>query len=210
MSKDTQVIDFSMRKEPVQQRSKVLVDALLDATARLLVEIGYTELTTNKVAETAGVGIGSLYEYFPNKESLVAKLIERNGLEIAATIQSSMLVALEKDHEEALRFWLEKMLEALEVRREEVRAVITGVPFLRELPLMRTMPKVLMDMALTARDGADKRVSFMHTEAAVYHLTTMVFAAILNMVIHPSKHIPRDVLLNELSELILRAIDGGA
>lgn len=208
MPKNTQVIDFSMRKQPVQQRSKALVDALLDATARLLVDVGYMELTTNKVADMAGVGIGSLYEYFPNKESLVAKVIERNGMVVAASIQSSMVEALERDHEEAMRFWLEKMLEALESRRDEVRAVATGVPFLGQLPIMRTMPKVLMDMALSARNQADKRVSFSHTEAAVYHLTTMVFAAILNMVIYPSKHIPRDVLLDELSELILRAIEG--
>jgi len=82
VTKNTQVIDFSMRKQPVQQRSKALVTALLDATARLLVTIGYIAITTNKVAEKAGVGIGSLYEYFPNKESLVAALIERNSMEI--------------------------------------------------------------------------------------------------------------------------------
>lgn len=53
------------------------VTALLDATARVLVRRGYAACTTNLVAEVAGVGIGSLYEYFPNKEALVAALAER-------------------------------------------------------------------------------------------------------------------------------------
>ena len=208
MAKNTQLIDFTMRKLPTQQRSKALVAALLDATARLLVTIGYTPITTNKVAEKAGVGIGSLYEYFPNKESLVAALIERNALEIVEEIQLSMEQALEKPHEEALRFWLEKMVDALDERRDEVKVVIFEVPFLRQMPLLETMPKTLMSVALSAHQRANERVKFRYPKAAIYHLTSMVSAAIINMVVHPPRNIARKVLLDELAELILRAMDG--
>lgn len=210
MTKNTQVIDFSMRKQPVQQRSKALVAALLDATARLLVTIGYIAITTNKVAEKAGVGIGSLYEYFPNKESLVAALIERNSMEIVKEIQLGMERALQKPHEEALRFWLEKMVDALDERRDEVRVVIFEVPFLRQMPLLETMPKTLMNVAFSAHKRANDRVQFTYPKAAVYHLTSMVSAAIINMVVHPPKHIPREILLDELAELILRAMEGAS
>ena len=197
-----------MRKQPVQQRSKVLVTALLDATARLLVTIGYTPITTNKVAEKAGVGIGSLYEYFPNKESLVAALIERNSLETLQKIKQSMELALQMPHEAALRFWLEKMVDALDERRDEVRVIIFEVPFLREMPLMKTMPKTLMNVTFSAHQRANDRVQFTYPKAALYHLTTMVSAAIINMVVHPPQHISREVLLDELTELILRAMAG--
>ena len=206
MVKNTQVIDFAMRKQPVQQRSKALVAALLDATARLLVTIGYTPITTNKVAEKAGVGIGSLYEYFPNKESLVAALIERDSLEIVGKIQLSMELALEKPHEEALRFWLEKMVDALDERRDEVKVVIFEVPFLRQMPLLETMRKMLMNVTFAAHQRADERVHFTYPKAALYHLTSMVSAAIINMVVHPPQHLSREVLLDELTELILRAM----
>ena len=197
-----------MRKQPVQQRSKALVAALLDATARLLVTMGYTPITTNKVAEMAGVGIGSLYEYFPNKESLVAALIERNSLEALQKIQLSMELALQMPHEAALRFWLEKMVDALDERRDEVRVIIFEVPFLREMPLMKTMPKTLMNVTFSAHQRANDRVQFTYPKAALYHLTTMVSAAIINMVVHPPQHISREVLLDELTELILRAMAG--
>jgi AcrR family transcriptional regulator len=65
------------RRRPRQARSQMTVASLLDATALVLLRRGYAGCTTNLVAEVAGVGIGSLYEYFPNKESLVAALAER-------------------------------------------------------------------------------------------------------------------------------------
>lgn len=64
------------RKRPRQARSKATVETILGATARILVRHGYDGLTTNAVAHAAGVSIGSLYQYFPNKEALVAALIE--------------------------------------------------------------------------------------------------------------------------------------
>lgn len=65
------------RKEPAQARSKALVDAIIEATARVLIERGLEGLNTNEVATVAGVSIGSLYQYFPSKEALLASLIER-------------------------------------------------------------------------------------------------------------------------------------
>ncbi|MET0285189.1 MAG: TetR/AcrR family transcriptional regulator [Polyangiales bacterium] len=63
------------RKEARQERSRATVDSLLRASARILVRDGYAGLTTNAVAELAGVSVGSLYQYFPNKDALVTALI---------------------------------------------------------------------------------------------------------------------------------------
>jgi AcrR family transcriptional regulator len=65
------------RKKPVQGRSRVTVDAILEAAARLFVRDGYPNTTTNRIAELAGVSVGSLYEYFPNKASILLALLER-------------------------------------------------------------------------------------------------------------------------------------
>jgi len=66
------------RKSPKQSRSKITVEAILQATTHILLAGGAQALTTNHVAERAGVSIGSLYQYFPNKESLIAALIEQH------------------------------------------------------------------------------------------------------------------------------------
>jgi len=66
------------RKRPVQSRSQATVDAILDAAARILVRDGYGAFTTNRVAAIAGVSVGSLYQYFPKKEALLAELKDRH------------------------------------------------------------------------------------------------------------------------------------
>jgi AcrR family transcriptional regulator len=57
------------RKLASQERSRLTVDALLEATARILVKDSYDRASTNRIADAAGVSIGSLYQYFPSKEA---------------------------------------------------------------------------------------------------------------------------------------------
>ncbi|PTU66885.1 MULTISPECIES: TetR/AcrR family transcriptional regulator [unclassified Chromobacterium] len=78
------------RKQPSQARSRHVVAAILEAAARILERDGYAGLSTNKAAELAGVGIGSLYQYFPNKQALVAALHRRHGEETLATVREAL------------------------------------------------------------------------------------------------------------------------
>ena len=64
------------RRRPRQARAQATVDAIVKATARVLVDEGYDRASTNRIAHAAGVSIGSLYQYFPSKEALVAALVE--------------------------------------------------------------------------------------------------------------------------------------
>jgi len=84
------VID-KYRKKPKQSRSKVTVDALLQATTHILLKDGVEALTTNHVADMAGVSIGSLYQYFPNKASLIAALIEQHVDHEVSTLKAVFL-----------------------------------------------------------------------------------------------------------------------
>src|SRR3546814_9174202 len=68
--------DTNPRKLPRQERSKATVEAILIAATQVLIEDGYERATTARVAERAGVSVGSLYQYFPNKEALVGTLVE--------------------------------------------------------------------------------------------------------------------------------------
>jgi AcrR family transcriptional regulator len=76
------------RKRPVQARSETTVWVLLDAGIQVLLAVGYRRLTTTRVAERAGVSIGSLYQYFPNRQALVAAVLERYLDEIFASIEA--------------------------------------------------------------------------------------------------------------------------
>lgn len=71
-----------MRKKPQQKRSKQLVASLIDATAACIVEHGLDGATTPRIAEKAGVSVGSLYQYFDDKEALIEALVEKMAQDI--------------------------------------------------------------------------------------------------------------------------------
>ena len=87
------------RKIPRQARSAATVEVILDAAALLLVDEGYEQTTTNRIAERAGVSIGSLYQYFPNRESVVAAVGDR----LKASITNPLWLGLAERHEQDLR-----------------------------------------------------------------------------------------------------------
>lgn len=78
-----------MRKQPRQARSRATVEAIIEAAAHVLSGLGWAGFTTNKVAETAGVSIGTLYQYFPDKLSLLAAVRRRHFDHVLSVIRDS-------------------------------------------------------------------------------------------------------------------------
>ncbi len=75
------------RKTPVQERSRVTVDVILEAVARILTREGPNAVSTNRIAEVAGVSVGSVYQYFPNKNAIVDALVERKVEDVLAILE---------------------------------------------------------------------------------------------------------------------------
>src|SRR3954447_19560680 len=100
------------RKNASQERSRVTVDALVEATARILVKEGFEKASTNRIAEVAGVSVGSLYQYFPSKEALVAAVIDRHNEEIMLVVRAALTEVAEMPIEKAVRRLVTVALEA--------------------------------------------------------------------------------------------------
>ena len=75
------------RKSPVQARSAASVDAILEATIQVLLSVGKEQLTTTKVALRAGVSVGTLYQYFPNKSALLQAVLKRHLDEVTEALE---------------------------------------------------------------------------------------------------------------------------
>lgn len=101
----------SPRKAPRQKRAQATVDAILDAAAELLVDNGYDKTSTNKIAQRAGVSVGSLYQYFPNKEAITLALVERHTERMVALLQSSIQEFIDAPLEDGLRMYVRAMIE---------------------------------------------------------------------------------------------------
>src|ERR1043165_2820078 len=102
----------SPRKHASQERSRATVDALIEATARILVRDGFDKASTNRIAEVAGVSVGSLYQYFPSKEALVVAVIERHNQAILQLVRRVLDGIARLPVEEAVRRVVAVAIEA--------------------------------------------------------------------------------------------------
>lgn len=75
-----------MRKKPQQARSRAMVDALIEATARVIAQRGLDGTTTPAIAEAAGVSVGSLYQYFDGKDALITALLDKLVSDLARVL----------------------------------------------------------------------------------------------------------------------------
>jgi AcrR family transcriptional regulator len=100
------------RKSASQDRSRLTVDALLEATARVLMKEGYDRASTNKIAAAAGVSVGSLYQYFPSKEALVAAVIDRHMHEMFQVVRNALVKVATRPIEVAARELVSVMIDA--------------------------------------------------------------------------------------------------
>jgi len=129
------------RKQPAQARAEATVSAILDSAARILETGGLPALTTNAVAERAGVSIGSLYQYFPNKDALTAALIHR---ETAVLLDEVHAASASITYAAGMRALVEAAVRH-QLRRPELARVLDFEE--RRLPLdarERTVAKVIM------------------------------------------------------------------
>jgi AcrR family transcriptional regulator len=100
------------RKAARQERSQVTVDAILEAAARLFAEGGLEDVNTNRIAELAGVSIGSLYQYFPSKQAILGELIDRHSEQTTAALAAKLADFDARPIPDVLREIVEILLEA--------------------------------------------------------------------------------------------------
>ncbi len=100
------------RKYASQERSRATVEALVEATARILVRDGFDKISTNRIAERAGVSVGSLYQYFPGKEALIAAVVERHRQELMQVVRGALAEAAALPMEQAVRVLVAAAIEA--------------------------------------------------------------------------------------------------
>jgi AcrR family transcriptional regulator len=116
------------RKLAAQERSRVTVDALIEATARILVKDGFDKASTNRIAEVAGVSVGSLYQYFPGKDALVAAVMERHSQELMQVVRASLAEAATLPVEQAVRRLVAAALEAHRIDPRLHRVLAEQIP----------------------------------------------------------------------------------
>ena len=118
----------SHRRRPKQRRAHQTVDAVLDAVVRVLKREGYKAVTTNRVAEVAGVSIGSVYQYFPDKQAIFVALHQRHIDQIDRMVETKLIENAASSLDELMRAMIEGMIDAHSADPELYELLATEVP----------------------------------------------------------------------------------
>jgi AcrR family transcriptional regulator len=197
--------ELSPRKRPRQQRSRETVDAILEAGARVFAEQGFARGSTNRIAEAAGVSVGSLYEYFPNKDAILVALAERRLDEMKREVQDELLSASRA--QEALPVLLRRfvmaMLEAHEDAPDLHRAVFSETPHPPALHACVLQMEEALAHALEDTLRASPEVSRRDTDTAA-HLVVQTVEALTHRFVHHGIHeLARGDFADEVVALLL-------
>ena len=190
-------------KAPSQGRSRATVDVILEATARVLGEHGYARTNTNLVARVAGVSVGSIYQYFPNKDALVAALHQRHSAEMHALFRD----VVQRDHGGRLADAVRALVAALMAahqRQAALHAVLEGeFPFrdtAGESPTHDgTIVRLLRDWL--ARHRAE--ITVRDLELAAHLVFESVVSLVHNAIVAPPRDVPPAALEAEIVALVM-------
>jgi AcrR family transcriptional regulator len=194
----------SPRKKPTQARSRRTVDAIVEATARVLVAEGYERTTTNRVAEVAGVSVGSLYQYFPSKEALVAAVVDRHADEMMTVFYSALAGAAALPVELAARRVIEAIFDAHQVEPELHRVCVEQIPRVGRLRRLLEDLDTHASAALSAyleRNRASLRV---RDVSIATFLVVHAVDAVLHRSLETRRSIDKQRLVDELCAMVVR------
>src|SRR5438445_9817793 len=147
---------FERRKTPVQARATVTVGAICEATIQVLLSHGADRLTTTRVADRAGVSVGTLEQYYPNKRSLLFAVFEDHMDKVSRAVETACADACHKSMSEMIRQVVEAFVDA-KMQRADISVALykvapdVGGPALVKQTGQR-LRKTIESMLLTAPD----------------------------------------------------------
>tara|TARA_B100000378_G_scaffold249564_1_gene223019 strand:- start:82 stop:714 length:633 start_codon:yes stop_codon:yes gene_type:complete len=170
---------LSPRKKPRQARAAVTVDAIFEAAIQLLVSGDPQRLTTTRVAERAGVSVGTMYQYFPHKQALIYALNERYLEALAARIEAMCLRHRGATLDEMVTALIETYFAAKTERADVTRALYRSVNELDNEALIANFA-ARVDAATTAMFASARDAAITDIESVNLTLVTTIFGAVRN------------------------------
>jgi AcrR family transcriptional regulator len=175
------------RKIATQERSRATVDSLIEATARILVKEGFDKASTNRIADVAGVSVGSLYQYFPSKEALVAAVMERHQQEIMQTVRDELTRVSAQPLDKAMRKFVAVAVEAHRLDPKLHRVLAEQIPRVGKLEKLETFSRENFSLFRAYLEGVRDELAVDDLELASFVCVTSIEALTHNAVLHHSK-----------------------
>jgi AcrR family transcriptional regulator len=198
------------RKQASQKRSRATVDALIEATAHILVKEGFDKASTNRIAEEAGVSIGSLYQYFPSKEALVGAVMDRHQQELLQVVRGVLPQVAALPMQQALRKLVSVGIEAHRVDPKLHRVLAEQIPRTGRLRNIEGFNRENYALFRTWLEGRREEIRAVDLDVAAFVCVTSIEAVTHRAVLHHSEMFAQDaidVLSDEATRLVVRYLN---
>lgn len=200
------------RKHAAQERSRATVDALIEATARILVREGFEGASTNRIAAQAGVSIGSLYQYFPSKEALVAAVIDRHNRETMQLVRDAMAEVAAQPMEVAVRSLVAVAIEAHRIDPRLHRVLAEQIPRTGRLKNVEAFNRETYALVGTYLEGHRDELRTLDPGLAAFVCVTSVEALTHAAVLRRPEILSdqgAETLIDEVTRLLVRYLRRG-
>jgi AcrR family transcriptional regulator len=195
------------RKNASQERSRATVDALVEATARILTREGFDNASTNRIAEMAGVSIGSLYQYYPNKEALVAAVIDRHNRQTMKTVRAALAEAAAEPVEPAVRRLVTAALMAHRIDPRLHRVLTEQIPRTGRLKDVEVFNRQLFGLFRAYLEDRKDELRAVDLDLAAFVCVTSIEAITHSAVLHRPRSLSdaeMGGLVDEATRLVVR------
>ena len=191
------------RRTPSQRRARDTVEVILQATARVLLKEGFDACTTNRVAKAAGVSIGSLYQYFPDKQALVLAVMERHLGQMQEALAARLGELAKADLETAVREMVRAMLEVNRIQPRLHRVLLEQVPRIGALKRIHELHAQYEPLVTAWLEAHRDQLGVPSPSIAAFVLIAAVEGVLTRVLIDRTSWIEQGVLEAQLSRLVL-------
>jgi AcrR family transcriptional regulator len=195
------------RKHASQQRSRVTVDALIEATARILVRDGFDKASTNRIADEAGVSVGSLYQYYPGKEALVVAVIERHNRDLLKVVRDALLEINAQPIETGVRALVAAAIDAHRLDPNLHRVLAEQIPRTGALENVEAFNRETYGLFRSYLEDHKDEMRAIDLDLAAFVCVTSIEALTHTAVLHRPEVLSDEtvgVLVDEAARLVLR------
>lgn len=199
------------RKDASQERSRATVDALVEATARILVREGFDKANTNRIAEVAGASVGSLYQYFRCKEALVAAVIERHQQEIMQVVRGELAKAAMQPIEQGVRTLIAIAVKAHRIDPKLHRVLSEQIPRVGKLEKVETFSRENYALFRNYLESHRDEIRAADLDLAAFVCVTSIEALTHNAVLQHPRMISdeaMEALVDDATRLVVRYLTG--
>lgn len=193
----------SYKRKPKQERARELTEVVIEAAQRVFKSTDFTKATTNRIAQVAGVSIGSLYQYFSNKDSLISVIIQKRIRTQLSTLESLLNRSKEQSCEKVIHDIVEMIArESLSHKRLMKTIYLRGTVLEMAPEVLEGRERACRMIVDFLRDNHDPRLAQTRDlEFSIYCVINGILGAIFAAVLTTSREVDMDLLIDELTLL---------